>query len=129
MSPHSKRPPFFIRCSRRGRQLRVHVIGESTLDNTIAYWQAILAELEKEPAGQLLLVDELLGEPLTESEWLSLVRNMADRGLERTRIAHVKPQGLHRIEYCEIFAREAGLEARVFDDEHAGEIWLRYGEA
>ena len=39
--------------------LRVHVIGESTLDNTIAYWQAILGEVEKAPAAQLLLIDEL----------------------------------------------------------------------
>lgn len=128
MSPHSKHAPFFIRSSRRGSQLRVHVIGESTLANTIAYWQAILAEVEKAPAAQLLLIDELLGEPLTESEWLSLVRNMSNHGLEQVRIAHVKPHGLHSIEYCEIFAREVGFDARVFDDEHAAEIWLRYGE-
>lgn len=129
MSPHSKHPPFFLRSSRQGSQLRVHVIGESTLDNTIAYWQAILAEVEKEPAAQLLLIDELLGEPLTESEWLSLVRNMSNHGLEQVRIAHVKPHGLQRIEYCEIFARDAGFDARVFDDERAAELWLRYGEA
>ena len=129
MSPHSKHPPFFLRSSRQGSQLRVHVIGESTLDNTIAYWQAILAEVEKEPAAQLLLIDELLGEPLTESEWLSLVRNMSNHGLEQVRIAHVKPHGLQRIKYCEIFARDAGFDARVFDDERAAELWLRYGEA
>ena len=129
MSPHSKHPPFFLRSSRQGSQLRVHVIGESTLDNTIAYWQAILAEVEKEPAAQLLLIDELLGEPLTESEWLSLVRNMSNHGLEQVRIPHVKPHGLQRIEYCEIFARDAGFDARVFDDERAAELWLRYGEA
>ena len=128
MSPQGKHPPFLIRATRRGSQLRVHVIGESTLQNTIAYWQAILGEVEKQPADQLLLIDELLGEPLTESEWLSLVRNMADKGLERMRIAHVKPQGLQQIEYCEIFARDAGFAARVFDDEHAAELWLRYGE-
>ena len=128
MSPHSKHPPFFIRSSRHRSQLRVHVIGESTLDNTIAYWQAILAEVENEPSAQLLLIDELLGEPLTESEWLSLVRSMSNHGLEQMRIAHVKPHGLQRIEYCEIFAREVGFDARVFDDEHAAEIWLRYGE-
>jgi hypothetical protein len=128
MSPHSKHPPFLIRSSRHRSQLRVHVIGESTLDNTIAYWQAILAEVEKKPAEQILLIDELQGEPLTESEWLSLVRNMSNHGLEQIRIAHVKPHGLHRIEYCEIFARDAGFNSRVFDNEHAAGIWLRYGE-
>jgi hypothetical protein len=128
MSPHSKHPPFLIRSSRHRSQLRVHVIGESTLDNTIAYWQAILAEVEKKPAEQILLIDELQGEPLTESEWLSLVRNMSNHGLEQIRIAHVKPHGLQRIEYCEIFARDAGFNSRVFDNEHAAGIWLRYGE-
>ena len=70
-------------------------------------------------AAQLLLIDELLGEPLTESEWLSLVRNMANHGLEQMRIAHVKPHGLQRIEYCEIFARDAGFQAHVFENEVA----------
>lgn len=127
MSPARKPPPFFIRFQRRGMQLRVQVIGDSTLENTIAYWRAIVGELEQAPAEQLLLVDELLGEPLGESEWLSLVRSMANRGLERVRIAHVKPHGLHKIEHCEIFARDAGFDARVFDDERTAELWLRYG--
>src|SRR5688500_583902 len=122
MSPHSKHPPFFIRSSRHRSQLRVHVIGESTLDNTIAYWQAILAEVEKAPAAQLLLIDELLGEPLTESEWLSLVRNMSNHGLEQVRIAHVKPHGLHSIEYCEIFARDVAFAAGAFDAELAARL-------
>ena len=35
--------------------------------------------------------------------------------------------GLQGIEYCEIFAREAGFHARVFDNEATAELWLRYG--
>jgi hypothetical protein len=30
-------------------------------------------------------------------------------------------------EYCEIFAREAGFDARVFSNEATAELWLRYG--
>jgi hypothetical protein len=106
----------------------VQVIGESTLENTLAYWRAIADEMHSEPADSILLVDELLGESLGQHEWLSLVEQMQGHGLERVRIAHVRPHGLELIEYCEIFAREAGFNARVFDDEHAAGLWLRYGE-
>lgn len=129
MSSQGTRSPFLVRFSRRQSQLRAHVIGDSTLENTVAYWRAILAEVQREPADSLLLIDELLGEPLTEAEWFNLVQQVQGHGLERVRIAHVKPQGLQQIEYCEIFACEAGFEAHVFDDEHAAEIWLRYGES
>ena len=54
--------------------------------------------------------------------------SMVGKGLESVRIAHVKPHGLQRIDHCELFAREAGLEARVFTDETEADLWLRYGE-
>lgn len=108
--------------------MHVEVVGESTLDNTLAYWRAIVEEVQRRPASSILLVDQLRGAPLGEGEWLSLVEQMKGHGLERVRIAHVKPQGLQQIEYCEIFARDAGFDARVFDDEHAADLWLRYGE-
>lgn len=106
----------------------MQVIGDSTLENTVAYWRAILAEVQHEVPESLLLIDELVGESLTEAEWLNLVQRMKGLGLESVRIAHVKPHGLQQIEYCEIFARDAGFTAHVFDDEHAAELWLRYGE-
>ncbi len=120
--------PFEVRFSRTPSWLRVHVTGESTFGNTLACWQAIATEVARDPVDSLLLVDELQGEPLQEAEWLGLVERMSGQGLEKTRIAHVKPQGLQQIEYCEIFARDAGFVARVFHDEHAAELWLRYGE-
>jgi hypothetical protein len=128
MSSHGSHAPFLVRFNRRQSQLRVQVIGESTLKNTVAYWSAIVGEVDREPATSILLIDELLGEPLSEGEWFNLVGQIKGRGLEEVRIAHVKPHGLQQIEYCEIFAREAGFQARVFDDEHAAELWLRYGE-
>jgi hypothetical protein len=54
---------------------------------------------------------------------------MAGSGLERVRIAHVKPTGLDHLEYCEIYANAAGIDARVFADEGEAERWLRYGAA
>ena len=128
MAAQGSGAPLQVNFSRRSSQLRVHVTGESTLENTVAYWQAIVAEVAREPAASLLLIDELTGRPLMQAEWLSLVQHMAGHGLEDVRIAHVKPHGLQQIEYCEIFARDAGFNARVFDDEHAAGLWLRYGE-
>lgn len=107
--------------------LRVHVRGTETPENTLRYWTRI-AEAVGPDARYLLLIDELRGEPLTEGEWLRLVVAMKGTGIERLRIAHVKPLGLQQVEYCEIFARDAGIEAKVFEDETLAGIWLRYGE-
>jgi len=121
---------LLLRFERKSGALWVQVAGESTLANTMSYWQAILDEILRErPPGGLLLVDELEGVPLAEGQWRELVAAMQGRGLEGLRIAHVKPGGLEKLEYCEMYAREAGLDARAFDHERAAEIWLRYGEA
>lgn len=118
-----------IQFSRHPLGLRAHATGRSSLANTIACWDAIVAELQHRPDTMLLLVDELRGEPLSADDWQALVTAMAGRGLDRVRIAHVKPAGLQQIEHCQLFAQDAGIDARVFDDEAAGECWLRYGGA
>jgi hypothetical protein len=110
-----------------GGTLHARVRGEASLANTVAYWQAILADVAIHKPRNLLLVDELRGAPLSADEWQALVDAITGRGLEGVRIAHVKPAGLERIEHCEIFATEAGLEARVFVDEYAANVWLHYG--
>lgn len=108
--------------------LRVEVRGVGTYENTLAYWHAVVAELGKHQVPGLLLIDETTGEPLSAEKWKTLVAAMIGKGLEHVRVAHVKPRGLQRIEYCELSAREAGLEARVFTDEAEADLWLRYGE-
>ncbi len=120
--------PFRMRFSRQGDVLHAEVAGESSLENTIACWQAIVSEVRRERPNGLLLVDELHGTPLGDAQWRQLVEAMRGRGMEGVRIAHVKPQGLQELEYCELHAREAGFEARVFDQEYAAELWLRYGD-
>ena len=108
--------------------IRVHVRGTENLDNTVRYWNRIANAIRPRVPKYLLLVDELKGQPLTEDQWLQLVVSMAGTGIERLRIAHVKPHGLQKVEYCEIYARDAGIEAQVFEDETLANIWLRYGE-
>jgi hypothetical protein len=111
-----------------GDILRAGVRGPGTYANTLLYWRSIAVALrERKPRG-LLLVDETTGEPLSAEAWKALVESMNGEGLERVRIAHVKPFGLQRIEYCQLYAREAGLDARVFTDENEASLWLRYGE-
>lgn len=108
--------------------LHVVVHGSATYENTVAYWRAIAEEVRRRKPQSLVLVDETRGPPLSAEEWFSLVQSMAGAGLENVRIAHVKPHGLERIEYCEIYAREAGISARVFTSEEEAERWLRYSE-
>lgn len=104
--------------------MRFHVRGHETFANTIMYWRAILEELQAGRFERLLLVDELKGTPLLEREWLELVVMMEGLGLDKVRIAHVKPNGLNEVEFCEIYARDSGIDARVFLHEHEAISWL-----
>lgn len=107
--------------------LKARVQGEGSLQNTVAYWQAIVAELAARPVAALLLIDEMHGDPLPERDWQQLVEAMKGTGLDRLRIAHVNPLGLQSVEYCELFALEAGIHARVFSSEDEAVMWLRHG--
>ena len=118
---------YSLKLIRAGAGLRAEVRGLRTLDTTIAYWEVILDHVNHRRPRWLLVLDELRGHELKASEWKELVEAMAGRGLEGVRIAHVKPFGLDHIEYCEIYAREAGLDARAFADEGVAERWVRYG--
>ncbi len=106
--------------------LRARVQGEETFDNTVAYWRRIVqAVAENGTLQKLLVMDELRGDPLGEAQWLELVLDMRDQRLDALRIAHVRVWGLREIEYCELYARDAGLDARVFADEASATEWLR----
>ena len=108
-----------------GGRLRAQVTGVRSVDATIGYWEAILARIaEARPAG-LMVMDELVGEELSASEWKQLVTQMVGRGLEGIPLAHVKPFTFDQINYCEKYANDAGLEARAFRREADAVAWLR----
>jgi hypothetical protein len=109
-----------------GSLLRAWASGTSSFAATVACWQQIIAEVQSRHPQTLLLVDRLEGRGLTGMEWESLVHATRGMGLESVRIAHVKPQGLETLEYCEIYAREVGLDARVFEDEASALFWLQH---
>ncbi len=119
---------YRIEITPHGSGLRAHVAGESDLEATRGYWREIAKAARARGADSLLLVDELTGRPLDESDWLAVVTSLQGEGLQKLRIAHVKPLGLQQVEFCEIFARDAGIEARVFENETLADIWLRFGE-
>ena len=114
-----------FRSTRTG--LRATATGPATYDATVACWQAIVLQVKERRPATVLLIDEMRGPSLRAEQWHTLVDAMRGQGLENVRIAHVKPFGLQGIEYCEIFAREAGFHARAFDNEATAELWLRYG--
>ena len=119
---------YTLRISPHPAGIRVEVSGESTYDNTVAYWRVIIAEVQARHPKSVLLIDELRGKSLSAEQWQSLVAAILGHGLESTPIAHVKPHGLQLVEHCEIYAQEAGFDARVFDDESVADLWLRHGE-
>lgn len=106
--------------------LHARVFGFGGFEETVASWREILVEVRKRNPAALLLIDELHGNPLTGPQWHALVEAMRGQGLEQTRIAHVKPAGRNSIEFCELFARGIGIDARVFEDEEAAVLWLEY---
>lgn len=117
-----------VALSREAGTLRVHVRGPASVGATRDYWNAIVAEAARDLPEYLLLIDELRGPALGAEDWRALVDMLVGTGLEAVRIAHVKPNGLDAVEHCELSARQHGFEARVFVDERAARLWLRYGE-
>lgn len=116
-----------LRVSEHAGLLRIDVDGLESVANTIAYWQAICVQIRaRDDLRSLLLVDTLHdGTPLTERDWLELVIRLEGAGLERVRVAHVKPLGLKEVEFCEIYARDAGIDARVFLHVDDAVAWLK----
>ena len=106
--------------------LRAEVAGLRSVASTIGYWEAILAQVrEAKPTG-LLVIDGLVGEELSASEWKTLVVHVQEDGaLADVPIAHVKPFSFDQINYCERYANEAGLAAHAFRREPEAVAWLQ----
>ena len=106
--------------------LRAEVAGLRSVASTIGYWEAILAQVrEAKPTG-LLVIDGLVGEELSASEWKTLVVHVQEDGaLADVPIAHVKPFSFDQINYCERYAKEAGLAAHAFRREPDAVAWLQ----
>jgi hypothetical protein len=123
-------PPFRIEYSRDGEVLRAHVTGvNGTLETTLAYWQALAAEVRRQPPRALLVVDDMEGDPPPPEQLAVFVQAMVGQGFEGVRVAYVErhAQQIPEVEYAEIMARDLGFDARVFGNEDAAAVWLRHG--
>ena len=111
--------------------LRAHVTGvNGTLETTLAYWRRIAEEVRQVRPSGILVVDDMDSEPLPPEELMKLVLSMRGEGMEDVRIAYVEMDAMEipRVELAGLIAYEHGFVARVFDNEEAAAIWLRYGE-
>lgn len=121
---------FRIGYRREGGLLRAHVTGTNgSLETTLAYWSELAGEVRREPPRALLVVDDMEGDPPPPEQIAQFVQAMVGQGFEGVRVAYVEAHAnqIPEVEVGEILAREVGFDARVFGNEDAARIWLRYG--
>ena len=122
--------PYRLEYTERPGYLYVRVTGvNGSLETTVAYWLAIAVEVRARRPTRLLIKDDMLGEPPSPAEIQQFIAAMAGQGFEGVRVAYVEADGeqVAQVEHGEIYAREQGLDGRVFGSELQAELWLRYG--
>ena len=94
-----------------------------------AYWLRIAEEVRATGAGELLVIDGLQGEVMSDADLERFFVLIEGSGLEHARIAYVEARmdQMARIEYAELMARERGYTIRMFSNETDAMIWLRHG--
>lgn len=116
-----------------GRLLTVHLRGdaqETTLVRTYEYWARIAAAVRESGAGQLLVLDALPGEVMSDADLEQFFDRIAGLGFEDVQVAYVEGRvdQIARIEHVEQLALERGYRIRTFANEPNARLWLRYGE-
>ncbi len=115
--------------------LEVHLRGavapDANLAITTEYWRHIARAVREVGAGQLLVLDELPGEVMSDEELRRFFDSLAGLGLEQVQIAYVEARldQVARIEYAQLLAQERGYRVRAFANEPEARLWLRYGAA
>lgn len=111
--------------------LTVRLLGdaETTLERTREYWLRIAERANACGAEQLLVLDALPGEVMSDEDLLRFFDSVGTLGLEHVRIAYVEGRidQVSRIEYVELLALERGYRIRMFGNESEARMWLRYG--
>lgn len=121
---------FRIDYQRQGSLLRAHVTGvNGTLETTLACWMALAEEVCRDRPRNLLVVDDMDGDPPPPEQLVEFVQAMVGIGFEGVRVAYVEAHAkqIPQVEVAEILAREQGFDARVFGQEADAAIWLRHG--
>ena len=76
---------YTLKLTRDGDGLWATVTGTRNPANTVAYWEAILAEVLRQRPRWLYVDDRLKGSEIAIGEWFALVDAMKGRGLEGLR--------------------------------------------
>ena len=121
---------FRIDYQRHGSLLRAHVTGiNGTLETTLAYWMSLAEEVRRERPRNLLVVDDMEGDPPPPAQLSQFVQAMVGMGFEGVRMAYVEAHAdqIPAVEHGEILAREQGFDVRVFGNEATAALWLRHG--
>ena len=104
--------------------------GEDTgLPVSLDYWLRIAALVRETGATQLLVLDRMQGEVMSNEELGRFFDRIAGTGLDQARIAYVEGRmdQIPRIEYAELLALERGYDIRMFANEADALVWLRHG--
>ena len=111
-------------------RLQGQVGPEENLAVTTEYWRKIARAVTEAGAAQLLVLDEMPGEVMTDAELERFFDSLAGLGLENVQIAYVEARvdQIPRIEYAQVLAQERGYRVRTFGNEAEAILWLRYGQ-
>jgi hypothetical protein len=111
--------------------LQVTVTGgeETGLPVSLEYWQRIAVLVRETGARQLLVLDRMQGEVMSDEQLARFFDQLGGSGLEQVRIAYVEGRvdQIQRIEYAELMALERGYDIRMFANESDARLWLRHG--
>lgn len=102
---------------------------ETTLERTREYWLRISERANACGAEQLLVLDALPGEVMSDEDLVRFFDSVGTLGLEHIRVAYVEGRAdqVPRVEYVELLALERGYRIRMFANEPDARLWLRYG--
>jgi ABC-type sugar transport system ATPase subunit len=109
--------------------LRGVVAPDANFVMTTTYWRQIAQVVRETGAQQLLVLDELPGEVMSNEELQRFFDSLAGLGLEAVQIAYVEARldQVERIEYAQLLAQERGYRVQTFANEPEARLWLRYG--
>lgn len=110
--------------------LRVHVTGAlGSLEEILALFLAVAAELRRTGAAQMLMIDDTRRDVPDAAQFGLLVQAVDGAGFAGVRLAYVSGRGGEAVplEANELLARERGYVLKVFGDEMQALLWLRYG--
>ena len=123
--------PVTMRVDRRLPGIfRIQITGEGGhVDAAFRRWRHNLALAREAGLDKILVVLDLTGPVIAESDLERMINKLAAFGIDQFRVAIVQTR--HERQYQDelgiLLAMEHGVAARVFPDEASALLWLRHG--